>query len=137
MNMVKTMAESMRIGNMGETLVRSELERHGWIVYRGNGQENVHVDMIAAKCVKNQLILRAIQVKSRKGFGTTYPTVQWKIDYGDKRLFYITALTVDEKKWDFYVVPIEEVKTKYLNITKNGKYEKYRNNWEILELLEE
>ena len=134
-----------RLGNIAETLVRSELEKLGWTVYRASGEENVRIDMIAAKWSKGKLVLRAIQVKSRTKFGTDYPTVQWEIEHRDKKLFYITALPPssyhdngivhwsDEEKWTFYIVPTNKVKTEFLNIKKNGKYEKYRNNWERLE----
>lgn len=66
-------------------------------------------------------------------FGAGYPTVQWEIKHRDENLVYITALTDDEKSWNFYVVPTDKVETKFLSITKSGKYEKYRDNWEILD----
>lgn len=132
--MVRDIAEKMRLGNIAETLVRSELEKHGWIVYGASGEENVGIDMIAVKWInENRLILKAIQVKSRKGFGTKYPTVMWSRIDKDKNLFYIAALPLLSGKWVFYVVPTDEVQTIGLNIKMDGKYKKYRDNWKILE----
>lgn len=123
-----------RLWNIAETLVRFELEKRGWTVYRASGEEQVRIDMIAVKWInENKLILRAIQVKSRKGFGTKYPTVMWSRIDKDKKLFYIAALPLPSGKWTFYIVPTDEVQTIGLNIKKDGMYEKYRDKWKTLE----
>ena len=104
---------SVNIGRLYESVVRFELEKHGWNVFEPRGIETAHIDMIAAKWKDGKLLLRAIQVKARTGLGTRYGSFDVYFEYKDDNYYYAVVFdSEDLKDLHIWLIPSKAVPEK-------------------------